>query len=226
MNPLVISLGGSIISSADSDFIKDISAVLKRESERRRVFVVVGGGKIAREYILKARELGADESFLDEIGIMATRLNAALLISALSPDCAPLVPSNFEGALVLSKTYRLVVMGGTHPGHTTDAVAAMLAERAGADILIDATSVNGVYTDDPVKNPDAKRIDGMTHRELLELVMNAGAGGAGANIIIDPMAAKIAERSSITLYVLNGRDLDAFERAIKGRRFDGTVVGG
>ncbi len=225
MNPLVISLGGSIISSSDIDFVRDISAMLKRESERRKVFVVVGGGKTARDYIKNARELGADESFLDEIGIMATKLNAALLISALSPISSPRIPSNFDDALVLSESYRIVLMGGTHPGHTTDAVAAMLAERAGADTLIDATSVNGVYTDDPMKNPDARRIDRMTHRELLELVMNAGTDGAGSNIIIDPMAAKIAERSSITLYVLNGRDLDAFERAIKGRRFDGTVVG-
>ncbi len=224
MKPLVISLGGSILASADTDFIKELSKVLMRESERRRVFVVVGGGKTAREYIQKARELGADESFLDEIGIMATRLNAAILISAMN-DAAPVIPESFEEAMILSKSYPIVVMGGTHPGHTTDAVAAMLAERVGAEEMIDATSVNGVYTDDPVKNPDARRIERMSHRELLELVMQSSAG-AGSNIIIDPMAAKIAERSSITLYVLNGRDLDALERAIKGRRFDGTVVEG
>lgn len=223
MNPLVISLGGSIIASADSDLIRDISQILSRESERRRVFVVVGGGKLAREYIKKARELGADESFLDEIGIMATRMNASILISSLSPICAPSIPSNFEEALVLSMNYRIVVMGGTHPGHTTDAVAAMLAERVGAEILIDATSVNGVYTDDPLKNPDARRIERMSHKELMELVINS-VTEAGSNIIIDPMAAKIAERSSITLYVLNGRDMESFERAIRGRRFDGTVV--
>ncbi len=225
MKPLVISLGGSIIASAEVDFIRELSKMLRREGERRRVFVVVGGGKTAREYIRKARELGADESFLDEIGIMATRLNAALLISAIGEDASPKIPESFEDAMLLSRTYPVVVMGGTHPGHTTDAVAAMLAERVGADTLIDATSVNGIYTEDPMENPDARRIDSMSHRELLEMMMKSGTGGAGSNIIIDPMAAKIAERSSITLYVLNGRDLDALERAIKGRRFDGTIVG-
>ncbi len=226
MKPLVISLGGSIVASAEIEFIRDISKIIRREAEKRRVFIVAGGGKTAREYISKARELGADESFLDEIGISATYLNAYLLMAALSPDSAPSIPKSFEEAMILSKSYPIVVMGGTHPGHTTDAVAAMLAERLGADTLIDATSVNGVYTDDPIKNPNAKRIDRMTHRELIDLIMASASGGAGSNIIIDPMAAKIAERSSITLYVLNGRDLEAFERAIKGRRFDGTVVEG
>jgi len=224
MKPLVISMGGSIVASADTDFIKELSGIIIRESGRRRVFIVAGGGSTAREYIKKARELGADESFLDEMGIMATKLNAALLISALRPHSAPPVPSSFEEAMILSKSYSIVVMGGTHPGHTTDAVAAMLAERVGSDTLIDATSVNGVYTADPKKDPEAKRMERMSHRELLELVIGEGKGGAGSNIVIDPMAAKIAERSAITLYVLNGRDLNALERAIKGRRFEGTVV--
>lgn len=224
MKPLVISMGGSIISSAEVDFLRDVSMIIRREAEKRNIFIVAGGGRTARDYISKARDLGADESFLDEIGIMSTRLNAALLISAIGQDVAPVIPESFEQAMTLSRTYRIVVMGGTHPGHTTDAVAAMLAERVGADVMIDATSVNGVYTDDPIKNPDARRIDKMSHKELLELVMKAGTAGAGSNIIIDPMAAKIAERSSITIYVLNGRDLEALEKAIKGRRFDGTVV--
>jgi uridylate kinase len=226
MKPLVISMGGSILSNAETEFVKDLSAIIIRESSRRPVFVVAGGGSVARDYIKKARSLGSDESFLDEIGIMATKLNAALLISALRPHCAPLVPKSFEEAMILSESYPIVVMGGTHPGHTTDAVAAMLAERAGADNLIDATSVNGVYNADPKKDSSAKRIERMTHRELLELVIKSGISGAGSNIVIDPMAAKIAERSGITLYVLNGRDLDALERAIKGRRFDGTIVEG
>jgi uridylate kinase len=85
MKPLVISIGGSIVASADVDFIKDLSAIIIRESSRRRVFIVAGGGSTARDYIRKAIELGADESFLDEIGIMATKLNSALLISALRP---------------------------------------------------------------------------------------------------------------------------------------------
>ena len=226
MKPLVISIGGSIIAKAETDFIKDLAGMIIRESSRRKVFLVAGGGSTAREYIRKSRELGADESFLDEIGIMATKLNAALLISALSPHAAPMVPGSFEEAMFLSRSYDIVVMGGTHPGHTTDAVAAMLAERVGADTLIDATSVNGVYTADPKKVQDARKIESMSHRELLELVMEGSTSGAGSNIVIDPMAAKIAERSSITLYVLNGRDLDALERAMKGRRFDGTVVEG
>ena len=102
-----------------------ISRLLDTYTEDLKFFLVVGGGRTAREYIGYARKLGADESYLDEIGISCTRLNAMLLIAALGEKAAPVVANDFDHALQLAGNYDVVVMGGTHPGHTTDAVAAM-----------------------------------------------------------------------------------------------------
>ncbi|HPE51320.1 MAG TPA: UMP kinase, partial [Methanothrix soehngenii] len=80
---LVYSLGGSILAGRDAESLKEYAAALKNLAEKHQIFVVVGGGKIAREYIEKARALAAGEAFCDLLGIGATKLNAMLLIAAL-----------------------------------------------------------------------------------------------------------------------------------------------
>jgi len=127
---LVISYGGSILApeEIDTGFISRVAELLKKAEGS--VYVVVGGGEIAREYIERGRELGANESLLDEIGILATRMNAYLLLSALGSEAYPRVAESIDEAITAKQ--RIVVMGGTVPGHTTDAVAALLAERLGS----------------------------------------------------------------------------------------------
>jgi uridylate kinase len=115
-------------------------------------------------------------------------------------------------------------MGGVSPGITTDAVSALLAERAKAKRLVNATSVDGAYTADPKKDPNAKRIPRMSHQELVSLVSSSPAG-AGPSIVFDPVGAKILERSKIVLSIVDGRDLVNLRDAIEGREFKGTKVG-
>ena len=114
-------------------------------------------------------------------------------------------------------------MGGTHPGQTTDAVAALAAEKIRAARIINATSVDGVYTDDPKINPSAKRIDRMTFRELMDKVVYSKME-AGSSFIFDPLGAKLISRSKIPTAVLHGRDIQQFIRAIKGEPFVGTMI--
>ena len=85
MDRVVISLGGSIIIPGDRDgeFLKRFASLLRELSKERELFVVCGGGKTARTYINIGRELDGTERQLDEMGIMATRLNARLLQLAL-----------------------------------------------------------------------------------------------------------------------------------------------
>jgi Uridylate kinase len=54
-------------------------------------------------------------------------------------------------------------MGGTEPGHTTDTVAMLLAERIGANVMINATSVDGVYTADPRKDSSARKLENLDY---------------------------------------------------------------
>ena len=136
MVSIVLSLGGSILlPSLDSPNISRYVSVLKKISLKYRLFVVVGGGGEARRYISVARELGIDEATSDELGILVTRLNATLLANALGTDACLKVAESHTEALTLAETGKIVIMGGITPGQTTDAVAAVLAERSGASVL-------------------------------------------------------------------------------------------
>jgi len=225
MEPVVLSLGGSVLIKDQNDarYIKDLAKVLVEVSSERKLFVVTGGGRIARFYIAAGRELGADETSLDEMGIEVTRLNARLLMTALGEHANHIPPKSYDEAVNAGKSHSIVVMGGVSPGITTDAVSALLAERAKAKLLVNATSVDGAYTADPKKDLTAKRIPKMTHDELTSLVGTCPPG-AGRNIVFDPTGAKIIERSGITLAIVDGRDLPNLKEALEGREFRGTLV--
>lgn len=197
---LVYSLGGSILAGKDPQNLRRYADALKEMAQDHRIFVVVGGGRIAREYIEKARALGASEIFCDQIGIGATRLNALLLVAALGEAAPQEIPAGYSEAARLPG---IVVMGGLSPGQTTDAVSALLAEQVGADRLIIATSVDGVYTADPEKDQSAEKLKTMTPRALVRLAMETEMK-AGSRSPVDPLAAKIIERSSIPTAVVLG----------------------
>lgn len=222
---LAISAGGSIMipDAPDVPYIKQFAAELVALSKTHRVFVVVGGGRLARNYIQAARQLGADETSLDHVGIDATRLNARVLVAALGPSALGRIPHDFDDAVEASMFHPIVVMGGTHPGHTTDAVAVMMGERARAERILILTNVDGVYTADPRIDRSAKRIDRMTATELVAVTANA-TSEAGSTGVIDPMGCKIVQRARIPTCVLHGRDFDAFRAAAEGRPFKGTLV--
>ena len=225
MRKVVLSLGGSIIIKGDEDrtYIGQLVKALRSFPRDTRFVIVTGGGRLAREYIGTARELGADETTLDELGIEATRLNAWLLISALASDCNNDPFRTIEEALELSSIHRFVVGGGTHPGHTTDAVSAMIAERWRADMFVNMTAVPGAHTSDPKKDPKARRIPKMSSSKLLELV-SSEMMGAGSHSVMDPLAAKVISRSSIRTFIIDGRDLVSLKNVLKGERFEGTTV--
>ena len=143
---LVLSVGGSILLPEDENVshIKDIAEVILEASKERKLYLVIGGGSTARKYINWGRELGANEATLDDLGIETSRLNARLLIIALGRAVYSVPAKNFDEAVSAGNHYPIVTMGGTHPGHTTDAVAAMLAERLHVKRMINVTSVDGV----------------------------------------------------------------------------------
>jgi len=222
---IAISVGGSILvpDNDDMSYIRQLASALLDMVPGYKFLVVCGGGKIARYYITIGRSLGADESSLDELGIEVTRLNARLLIMALGDKAYYKPAESLDEARLALNSNAIVVMGGTHPGHTTDAVAAMGAERIKASRIINATSVDGVYTEDPKTNPNAQRIERMTYKELLEKVMYSRVE-AGSSFIFDPLGAKLISRSKIPTAVVFGRDIQQLSNAIKGQPFKGTLI--
>jgi uridylate kinase len=224
----VLSLGGSVLGFSEgfekiAENLQKFADVLEKLSEEHTIFVVVGGGKIARDYIQVGREVGADETYCDLIGIAVTRLNAMLLASAIK-SAPRRIPVDFIEAAELGKMYSIVVMGGTFPGHTTDATAALLAEFVSADVFLNATSVDGVYTDDPRTNREARKIPRMSPSELVELISRTEMG-AGANVVIDLLAAKVIERSKIRTVIFLGKP-ENIVRVVRNENVEeiGTVI--
>lgn len=226
MSTIVLSLGGSILMPGlDSPNIKPYLPVLEKIASNHRLFVVVGGGGEARRYIDVARSLGVDDASADELGILVTRLNATLLIQALGSRAWPKVVESHTEALTAAESGKIVVMGGVTPGQTTDAVAAVLAERSGAAVFFNLTSVDGIYSADPKSDPTACRYEMLSPSELLSIVIYQQAK-AGVNTVMDIVAVKMVERCGIPLIVLDGRDPEALLTAVETGNCHGTVVSG
>jgi uridylate kinase len=222
----MISLGGSVVAPRvlSAGVIKNMAKVIKDlKSKGNEVLVVVGGGKPAREYIRVARELKAPDSYCDEIGIEFTRLNARLLISALGDVASPKPLMTIGEAISEMFKDKIPVMGGTVPGHTTDTVAAMLADSSKSELLIFLTDVGGVYTDDPKLRPNAKKLDRISTEELLKIASKAEMK-PGMRGVVDPLAASIIHRSRIKSIVLGSREANKLPEILKGAKHSGTVI--
>ena len=222
MEKIVICMGGSVLfpDEVDVSFFKKLNVFLKELSRNHKVFIVVGGGKTARKYIKTGRELGFSENILDQIGIDITRVNAYFL-AKLIKTCNEKIPGTIKEAQNVKNN--IVVMGGTTPGHSTDMVGAELAESVNADKLIIATNVDGVYTGDPNKYKDSQLIKEMP---LEELISKYGTKWekAGRNMVIDPPALKIINRSKISTYVVNGKNLREIKKLVENQPFIGTTI--
>lgn len=225
MDCVVVSLGGSVLipGEDDAEHLSNLSSLIKEMSIEHRLLLVCGGGKIARYYITTGRDVGATERELDELGIMTTRINARLVSLSLGEKAVDSIPTTVEEAAVLSSDGKIVVMGGTVPGHTTDAVSAMLAERVGAARIVNGTSVDAAFTADPKLVKDAKRLHTITHAEL-DLLVSRGMHCAGPSHVFDPLGASIAHRANIPIFIVNGRNIDEMRAAIQGKKIKGTLV--
>ena len=223
MDKVVVSVGGSVLipGNNDSEYISRLAGMLSSVKDEVQLAVVCGGGRTARYYATTGRELGGDTYQLDIMGIAATRINAQLLGVALG-DMPERVPETAAETARASEPGRIVVMGGTEPGHTTDAVAMMVAREMGADRVVNATAVDAVYTADPRKDPNAEKIPRMTIERLGELVYKEH--DASASSVFDPLGVQIARESRIDISMVDGRNVEELRKAILGQQFDGTFV--
>jgi uridylate kinase len=221
---VVISVGGSVIApTLSQEKFLEYAEVIKELAQENTLFIVTGGGKAARDYIRAARSMGASEAVCDLIGIALSRVNARLLISALSNAAFQDIPHDYREAETAMSSGKVVVMGGVAPGQTTDAVSAILSEYVQTDLLVIATSVDGVYTADPYIDKSAVKLDEVTPAELVKIVMSQEMK-AGAKTVIDPLAAKIIERSKISAVVIDGREPRVLLDVIAGKRVGTRIV--
>lgn len=228
----VVALGGSLLrpeeESGREKWFSDLRDLcLGLQENGQKVGIVVGGGLPAREAITLAKPFVDDVHSLDEIGIAATRINATIIQQILQEsalDVAEVIPHDCDAAASLLGKHHFVVMGGTTPGHTTDAVAVEFAIKADAGQCIIATNVSHVYDKDPRTNADASRFSQLSLAELGDICGLGKPRQAGASAVVDPVAVEWAIEASLAMCVLDGRDIDLLGAAIEGREFTGTNI--
>ncbi len=223
---VTICFGGSIVApdKPKTDLIKEIAkAVRTLKSHNHGILIVTGGGGPARDYIGAARALGAPSGYLDKVGIDVTRLHARMIISALGDIAEPDPVTMVETAVRVALKNKVPVMGGTNPGQTTDAVAAMVAQASRSELLIFFSDVDGIYTADPKLDPAARKIEKMTTGELGERFAGVRAE-PGMRTIIDPVAAKLIERSKIKTLFLGVGEIKRLPDIVRGGSHTGTTI--
>ncbi|KPV64130.1 MAG: Uridylate kinase [Candidatus Bathyarchaeota archaeon BA2] len=221
---IVVRVGGSVIVSPPNSTLISRYADLLKDLKRQghEVAAVVGGGALARDFIKIAGELGLDEAKRDWAAIHVSRLFAQLFVMRLGEDGCGAVPVSLDEAFGCLKRGKIVVMGGLKPGMTTDAVAAMMGEKIEADLLVKASDVDGVFTKDPKKHLDAKKIDELGFDDLSWL-FEENKHKAGIHQILDPEAVKILEKRRMRIVVVNGFKPENVLLAVKGEKVGTTI---
>lgn len=217
----VLSLGGSIIcpNTVDVGFLRNFRKLIL-ENKGKRFIITCGGGKLARNYISYANVINKLHSVdNDEVGIMATRLNAELVRGIFSDYAHKKVVYDPDERV---KFDNILITAGNKPGTSSDFDAVLLAGTYGAKEVINLTNVDYVYDKDPKKYGGAKPFRELTWGEFRKLV--GGQWKAGMNSPFDPIASKAAEKEGLKVVVLNGRNLKNFDAYLKGKPFKGTII--
>jgi uridylate kinase len=190
-----------------------------------QIAVVIGGGNIFRG--VTAATEGIDRVAGDHMGMLATVINALALQDALERRGATTrVTSAITMAEVaepfirrrairhLEKGRIVICAAGTgNPFFTTDSAAALRASELKCEIIFKATKVDGIYTDDPVKNPSAKKIHHVTYQRVLAERLQ----------VMDATAIDLARGSSIPIYIFSLRERGNIRRALLGEDI-GSIV--
>ncbi len=224
----VLSVGGSIIApeGVDSDFLKGFYRAISEylaEDLQRKLIMVSGGGMPARLYQKAYREIvenhNSDEQ--DWIGIAATRLNARLLKAVFSEQCENEVVT--DPTVVTEIKGQVLVAAGWKPGFSTDNDAVLLAEKFGADTVINLSNIAKIYTADPKIDPNAKPIDHISCKEFREIVGDEWT--PGKNLPFDPVAARRGSEIGLRVVSAAGGDIDNMLNILYDREFVGSVIG-
>ena len=219
-----ISLGGSLLTREGiPETYKRYADTLRELKKKDNTLIVVcGGGRPAREWIKIAKKLGADSYTQDRLGIHATHLNALLLIAALGPHAHPHI--HRRGSEIKQHLNNQILVGGGHlPGSSTDYRTVLFAEASQAELVINATDVDGVYDRNPKLNPDAVKLDHITHYWLEKIIKENAEQAPGEYGLFDLKAVKRAKKLKLPIIFINGTDPQEITRAIEGGH-NGTEV--
>lgn len=211
----------------DGDVIDSIAERIANISKTGlQVAAVVGGGNFLRGSTFSAQS-HIPRTTADYMGMLATVINACALQETLEKRgqatrvlsaieiaaiCEPFIRRRALRHLELGRV--VILAGGTgNPFFSTDTCAALRSSELGVELMIKATKVDGVYTDDPVKNKDAQLIKQMTYQDVLEKNLK----------VMDPAAVSLCRENGIPIIVLNIFNEGNITRALQGEKV-GTLI--
>uniref|UniRef100_A0A1J3FPK3 UMP kinase n=1 Tax=Noccaea caerulescens TaxID=107243 RepID=A0A1J3FPK3_NOCCA len=204
---------------------REVAAVTRLGIE---VAIVVGGGNIFRGSTWAGCS-GLDRSSADYIGMLATVMNAIFLQATMESIGIPTrVQTAFRMSEVaepyirrrairhLEKGRVVIFAAGTgNPFFTTDTAAALRCAEINAEVVLKATNVDGVFDDDPKRNPNASLLESLTYQEVTSKDLS----------VMDMTAITLCQENNIPVVVFNLSEPGNIAKAIKGERV-GTLIGG
>ena len=220
------ALGGAKGYGIDADILRNMALQIREVQELGiEIVVVVGGGNIFRG--LQGSERGIERATGDYMGMLATVINALALQDALEKED---VPTRVQSALHISAVAepfirrramrhlekgRVVIFGGGtgNPYMSTDTTAALRANEIGADIILKATKVDGIYDKDPMKHKDAKRFTRIRYIDALQKQLK----------IMDATAFSMCLDNNMPIVVFNLSKPHNIKRVVLGQKV-GTLV--
>ena len=231
MKRVLLKLSGEALMGAGQygispDFIQRIALELKGiHQSGTELALVIGGGNIFRGVAGAAK--GMDRTSADYMGMLATTINALAMQDALEKaGCVTRVMSGLEMPKVaepfvrrralrhLEKGRVVIFAAGTgNPYFTTDTAGALRAMEIGAECILKATRVDGIYDDDPRQNPNAVRFDALHYNEVLARELK----------VMDATALALCRDQNMLLKVFSIFVPGALKRAVMGED-EGTLV--
>jgi uridylate kinase len=187
--------------------------------------IVIGAGNLWRGK--SGLERGMDRATADYMGMLATVMNALALMDSIERAGVVVRVQTALEMRAVAEPYirrrairhlekgRVVILGGGtgNPFFSTDTAAALRAVEIGAEVLIKATKVDGVYDSDPEKNPDAKRFDQLTYIDTLNRQLG----------VMDSTAVTLCMDNNLPILVLNFWEEEDLLSALRGEKV-GTLV--
>lgn len=213
------------IDSYTVDYMaSEIKKVLKMGVE---VAVVIGGGNIFRG--VEASVKGMERASADYMGMLATLINALALQNALEKIKVPTRVQSAIDMRELAEPYirrkairhlekgRVVIFaaGTGNPYFTTDTASALRAMEIGAEVILKATKVDGVYTSDPVKDPRARKYEAIDYIDVLKKGL----------AVMDSTAISLCMDNNLPIVVFNVKGKGNIKKVIEGKKV-GTLVRG
>lgn len=232
---ITLKLSGEAFSTSESGLIDAgvVSQLATQVAELSDlgigISIVPGGGNVfrGRDLTVEAQDIGINPLSADQIGMLATVMNALVLrdaLASMSVQSVLFTPHAINGVTLGFSRHRamseleqgnvVVCAGGTgNPLFTTDTAAALRAIELSSDVVLKATHVDGVYEDDPRTNAQARRFENLTFEEVIQRDLK----------VMDLAAFALCRENQMPIIVYNLNSPNALTKIVKGANV-GTLI--